>query len=175
MLSADDQVSGHPADRLIRELIRSERTASPDEVREITERLATAPFDPREIAVPRELRGRTYAGRRLANRERAALVHLAQRVLIDAQWMHGTAEAAYLADLAEAVRDPSTGIVLYGRRGGSIAGALSPNRLPSFRRGRAVLPWIYVVYSADHGTIISGYQVSSANTIAIPADARWLT
>ncbi len=36
------------------------------------------------------------------------------------------------------------------------------------------LPEILVVYSADRGMIITGYQLSSLSQTGIPAEARWL-
>jgi hypothetical protein len=55
-----------------------------------------------------------------------------------------------------------------------MAGALAPNNVPPARLGTAASPWLYVVYSADRGTIVSGYQVGGVETIRLPGDERWL-
>ncbi len=46
--------------------------------------------------------------------------------------------------------------------------------VPNARRAASSLPEILVVYSADRGMIITGYQVSSSSQTGIPAEARWL-
>ena len=42
------------------------------------------------------------------------------------------------------------------------------------RRAASSLPEVLVVYAADRGMIITGYQVSSSSQTGIPAEARWL-
>ena len=167
-------LSPHPVDQLIRELIRTGRAASPEEVEQVIERVSTAPFAQQPVAVPAELQDVPLSGQRLGPRARSLLVHLAQRILLDQQWAAGTTEQQYLSDLHFAVRRPSARIALYERRGGHVAGILAPNELPPDRRGAKALPWVYVVYSADRGTIISGYQASSVQEVDIPEGARWL-
>jgi hypothetical protein len=136
--------------------------------------MATAPFDPRLRPVPAALRSARLCGQRLGLREDALLVHLAQRVLGDAQWSEDTTPQEYLDDLRQAVREPQARLAIYRDRGGSIAGVLTWNHIPRARQGRGALSWLYVVYSADRGTIVSGYQVSSLRTIRLPGDERWL-
>jgi hypothetical protein len=63
----------HPTDQLIRELIASARAASLDEIAEIVERMATAPFTSRMVRVPTRERGATYQGRP------HAITHLSSR------------------------------------------------------------------------------------------------
>lgn len=60
------------------------------------------------------------------------------------------------------------------RQGGAIAGIFAPNTVTASRCGPRALPWINVVFSADRGTIISGYQASGLAELDIPAEARWL-
>jgi hypothetical protein len=124
--------------------------------------------------MPSEVRGTTYLGQQLGERGDALLVHLVRRVLVDRQWVEGTDEATYLTDLRAMVRDPAARLVVYQRQGGHIAGVFDPNRLPPERRGSNALAWLYVVYSADRGTIVSGYQASGLGEIDIPEGARWL-
>jgi hypothetical protein len=171
----DPRLSQHSADRLIRELIRVGRQATDEETQFIFERLGNAPFDPREMSVPRELRGVTYGGDRLGERAPRRLTHLVQRVLTDAQWIDGTTEDTYLSDLRRAIRDPAARLVVYTRRGGHMAGVVAPNHMPAARRGSRARPYLYVVYSADRGTIVSGYQATDLDRIDIPQGALWLT
>lgn len=168
--------SQHPVDRLIRELIATRRAATPEEIDQIIDRMATAPFDPRTRRVPDALRGVTYRRHTLEEQEPTMVIHLVQRVAGDGQWVDGTTEAEYLADLRRAVRDLAAGLAVYLRHGGSIAATLTPteNVLPTERRGPDALPWLYVVYSGDRGIIISGYQASGLDTLSIPEHAQWL-
>ncbi len=167
--------SPHPADRLIRELIQTRRVATDTEIQQIIERIATPPFEPRDRSVPCELRGMTYQGRQLGVRGPSLLVHLAERVLLNQQWADGTTEDEYRDDLRRAVRDQSAHLPVYERRGGHMAGILIPNGIPQDHRGSHALPWLYVVYAADRGIIVSGYQASSRQEINIPEGAQWLT
>ena len=169
-------LSQHSVDRLIRELIQTGRPALPGEIADILDRMATAPFDARIASVPAQLRGRSYLGRTLGVRESALRIHLAQRVLADRQWAAGTTESEYLADLRQAVQDPTVQLLVYARRGGSVAATLTDTTrvVAAARRGPDALPWLYVAYSADRGMIASGYQATGLQTLSIPGDARWL-
>jgi hypothetical protein len=94
-------------------------------------------------------------------------------VVDDDQWAFGTTAAEYLADLWQAARSPDARIVLYQRRGGCLAAIIAQNRIPAERRGADALPWLLVVFSADRGTIITGYQTSSDMLSNIPEDGLW--
>ena len=98
-----------------------------------------------------------------------------QRVIGDDQWAVGTTEAEYLADLRRAVRTAGSRLVTYSARGGALAASFGPNTVPASRRGASAEPWLFVVYSADRGILISGYQASSLQAVRIPGDALWLT
>ena len=167
-------ISQHPTDRLIRELIASERAASQGEIAAIVARMASAPFDTRILPVGRKFRGLEYAGRPLGNHAQALFLHLTMRVVYDAQWRDGTTEQEYIGDLRAAIQDSSAHLLVYQRRGGPIAAILTTNDIPPERRGPESLPLLYVVYSADRSTIVSGYQASTIDAISIPGEARWL-
>jgi hypothetical protein len=172
---SDDVRSQHPIDHLIRDVIVSRRLASPEEIAEIVNRIATAPFDPQpDVPVLRIHRGLVYQGQQLGARASSLTYHLIKRVVDDCQWVFGTSAAEYLADLREAVVSPDARLVVYNRRGGSLAAILAQNRIPLARRGDGALPLILVVFSADRGTIITGYQASSATETNIPEDGLWL-
>jgi hypothetical protein len=172
---SDARLSQHPVDRLIREIIATRRPVLADEIDQIVDRIATAPFDP-DPAIPVRIkhRGMTYQGHTLGARASALTYHLVKRVVDEDQWAFGTTSADYLADLREAARAQDGRLVLFRRRGGAMAIILSPNRIAPNRLGPAALLWIVVVFAADRGTIISGYQASSETQVHIPEDRLWL-
>lgn len=172
---SDALFSQHPVDRLIREIIATRRTVLADEIDRIVDRIATAPFDPEPAAPVRmKHRGLTYQGHTLGARASALSYHLFKRVVDEDQWAFGTTSAEYLADLRETARMPNARVVVYERRGGGMAVVLGPNHLAPHKLGPAALPWIVVVFSADRGTMISGYQASSVAEVNIPEDGLWL-
>ena len=172
-------LSPHPVDRLIRELIRTGRAATEDEVAQIVDRIATAPFNPHQATVDEIDRGRPFLGRTLRAVEESLFYHLYKRVVVQQQWSPSTTAEEYVADLRQAIRQPVSRLVIYARDQDGwrehIAGVMAENPVPMRRRGARALPWIYVVYSADRGIILSGYQVRSLQSVSIPEDAQWLT
>lgn len=136
------------------------------------ERIAGAPFMGKVRVRPAE-RGRRYLGRGVGAVEESLFVHLVRRVR-EGQWAEGTTESEYLEDLRAAVRDPSARLALYVLRGGHVAAAFSNNRMPPSRRGPNALDYLFVVYSADRGRIISGYQASSLDAVEVSASPLWV-
>ena len=67
-------VSQQPVDRLLRTVMQTGWVVRPEEVEQILDCIAAAPFDPRIVAVRLKLRGRTYQGRTLGARERSLFV-----------------------------------------------------------------------------------------------------
>jgi hypothetical protein len=172
----DDGLSPHPVDTLIRELLATGRAADPVEIDLIIARIAGAPFDPRlDAMIPTKDRGLSYRGTTLGARDSALTYHLIKRVVGDRQWADGTTADQYVDDLHQAVRAADARLVLYRRRGGRIAAVLSRNRIDPVRRGLDSSAWILIVFSADRGTIITGYQLSTPAPLNIPEDARWLS
>jgi hypothetical protein len=94
----------------------------------------------------------------------------------EAQWSEGTTAAEYLSDLRAAARRPDAALAVYSRRGGNLASTIARTAdvLKPDRLGPSSLPWLIVVYSADWGALVSGYQFSTAAEISIPAEALWL-
>lgn len=115
-------------------------------------------------------------GRDPKERVPALTLHLLMRVFIDAQWAPDTREADYLTDLRAAVRFQHSHLGLFVRRAGSMAAivAETDSLVPNERRGEKWLPNMIVVYSADRGMIVSGYQFSTMMAVAIPEDVQWL-
>lgn len=120
----EGDLSQHPADRLIRTLIESRRSVAAGEVAQIVERMATAPFGPGVVAVPRSRRGLIHHGHVLGDHEDSLLIHLVERVVVDRQWASDTTAAQYLDHLRSAIRRHGGRLALYRRRGGSIAAVL---------------------------------------------------
>jgi hypothetical protein len=148
-----------------------------DELMQIIDRMATAPFDRRVIPVPARMQGLVYQSQILGTRAESLSYHLTKRVLDERQWAHGITSVQYLTDLRRSVRSPLSRLGIYARRGGAIAVSLGPTEIavPPSRRTAESLPDLLVVYSADRGTIISGYQISGLEQTGIPEDAQWLT
>jgi hypothetical protein len=173
---ADDAISQHPADRLIRLLIETERPVTGGEVDQIRERVAVASFGAEPVVVKPARRGMSYLGRTLAGRDDPLFVHLVERVLRDRQWVEGTTAHEYVDHLQRAVRSPASQLAIYRRRGGAIVAALhrTVDVIPADRLGQDNLPVLVVIYSADRGILVTGYQASSLEAVSIPEDARWL-
>ena len=144
------QLSSDPTDVLIRNLIQTGRGATAEEIDQIVNRMAEAKFP-------------------------TSTQHLAKR-LDDKQWTAETSVEDYVSDLRRAIQDESARLSVYKRRGGNLAGILTETEriVPEQRRGDQWDPLLVVVYSADRGIILSGYQAHSLETIALPKDVRWL-
>lgn len=170
------RASQHPTDRLMWDLIAGGRSATADDVREIVERMATAPFNPQVVRVPTLERGAGYLGHTLGRREPSLVYHLTKRVTIEEQWATGTTAEQYMEDLRRAVRHAAARIMIYERRGEHLAATITPTAhiLAPERVGPDPLPDLLVVYSADRSIIVTGYQFSSLDRTGIPQEARWL-
>ena len=172
---SDALFSQHPVDRLIREIIATRRSVQAAEIDQIVDRIASAPFDPQlGVGVLTEHRGLTYLRQTLGSRASSLTYHLVKRVVVEEQWAYGTSPEEYIADLREASRASDARIVVFERRGGSMAAIIAEDRILPRRLGPEALPWVLVVFSADRGTIVSGYQVSSNPPSNIPEDGLWL-
>jgi hypothetical protein len=171
----DPHLSQHPADQLIRGLIRSRAAATPGEVSQIVERMLRADFGTEAIPVPSDLRGRAYMGRTIGERELPLVQHLVKRVQ-EGQWREGTTVSEYLVDLRRAIGWPSARLALYERRGGHVAVTVSLTHevVPMSRLGHVPQANLLVVYSADRSIIVSGYQFSELSKTGIPGDVIWL-
>lgn len=168
--------SDHLVDVLIRYIIAGRRQATEGDVDQIVERVATAPFNPDSLVVPFSQRHIVYAGEELGRIAASLSFHLVKRVFTERQWAEGTSIEQYLDDLRRATRLASSRIGLYERRGGQMVAFIAPTEMVVSvdRQGRRSLPLLVVVYLADRGVIITGYQASGFDTIALPGDVRWL-
>jgi len=167
----------HPADLLIHELIARPRPATEQEIRLIIDRIASAPFNRDMQNVPIAQRGLGYRGIIPGAHMTSLALHFIQHVEVERQWATGTTIDAYLESLHRAARDPEVQIALYRQWGmRDIAVAIVPTKrvLDSRQMGPGALPNLLVVYRADRGMLISGYQFSSMDNVRIPKDAVWL-
>ncbi len=169
-------LSPHPADRLIRELIATRRTATAAEIAAIIARMASAPFDRRIVPVRVVDRGTEYRGHQLGVREDSLRYHLIKRVAIEEQWADGTTMQSYLSDLRHSILAPAARLLVYERRGGMIAATITPTDdvLEGARQGSSSLPSLLVVHAVDRGGIITGYQYSTWSSTGLPEEVLWL-
>ena len=79
--------SGAEIDELIRDLVRTGRSATAAEVERIFERMVAAPFDLRMVRVRVEERGAGYLGHTLGRDAESLTYHLVKRVALEEQWM----------------------------------------------------------------------------------------
>jgi hypothetical protein len=165
-----------PVDQLIRELVDTGRAATDEEVVRIIDRMASVPFKLEVGPVRRRDRGASHQGQTLGARADALTYHLIKRVAIERQWGQATTANEYLADLRRAIQLSDARLGVFFRRGGYIAATITPTNLvlPLARRGPRLLPNLLVIYSADRGIILSGYQFSTLEQTGIPEEVRWL-
>jgi len=144
-------LSDHPVDRLIQELIQTRRAFSAAEISSIRQRMMDVPF----------------------LSESSLADHLVRRKA-DGQWAGTTTPAMYHADLREAIRLGR--IATFERRGGAMAAAfaLTADVVQSGRQGPDPEPGLFVVYSADRGRLVTGYQFSDTADLALPGGIIWL-
>jgi hypothetical protein len=166
--------SQDPADRLIRALLDTGRTANQNDLDTIRRRIAGAPFNVRPIAVPSSLVGHVYRGQVIPSVADSLSVHLWRRVLVDEQWAPGTTSADYLDDLRRAVREPGARLAIYLLRQSPQAIVVGPSSVPEARRGPRAGAWIVVPYSVNGGMLTSGYQVHDLASVTLPSRTRWL-
>lgn len=174
MTGSDDS---YPADQLIHDLIAHPRAATVEEIRLITERIASAPFNTEIQNVPSRERGQTYRGVRLGKRAASLTLHLVRRVVDDEQWAVGTTADAYVESLRRAIRDPHAHLALYRQWGmRDMAAIIAPTRnaLGPEQVGPEAEANIIVVYNATRGILTSGYQFSTMDRVYISGDALWL-
>ena len=151
-------------DQLVHSLINTGRQATADELRQIIEHVAQAPLASRLLKINRWLR-RTLERKGISiPRERlsAGELHLLKRIRLDRQWPPDISVEQFVADLHQAVRHPDVQVWTYRWLGGSFAGFLAPSHVQDVSSPEE---FIFVAYSADHGTIKTGFQASSPEAI----------
>jgi hypothetical protein len=171
-----DSASAHPVDRLIVRLIHDDIEASSADVDRIVERMATAPFNQRPTRVLSRDRGMSYGDIVLGRVDDPLRMHLVKRVVEEAQWAFGTTAEEYLGDLKAAVLHAWVRVMVYERGGDLIAATISPTGdvVSANRRGVNWKPNLLVVYSALHGSVLTGYMFSTIDKLNLPERIRWL-
>jgi hypothetical protein len=167
----------HPADRLIHDLIAHPRTVTEEEIRLITDRIASAPFNSAIQKVSVADRGFNYQGIIPGRQTDSLTLHLIQRVIKDRHWAIGTTAVEYLRSLHAAARSESVQIALYRQweeRDIAVVIARTRTVLNEHQLGPKSETNLIVVYRADRGILITGYQFSTMDEINIPDDALWL-
>ena len=143
---------------------------------EVVRSVAGARFARERIRVPPEDQGLRYAGLTLGSKANPLTYHLVKRVARDAQWASGTTAEQYLRDLQAAVRAPRTRIAAYETHRGLRVVTLTPTRdvINADRLGPDAGPLLLVSYSPRSDTLLTGYQIMSAERANIPPRAVWL-
>lgn len=142
----------HPADLLIRELIAHLRSPTEQEIRLITDRIASAPFNQDMQKVSPRLRGRRYSGVTLDAQLPSLTLHWIQHVGIERQWATGTTIDTYVETLHRAARELEARIALYRQwESRDIAAAIVSTRmvLHPHQMGTGTLPNRAVAKSAS--------------------------
>jgi len=161
--------------KLIRAQLDSRRTLTPEEMQRVLDHMAKAPFSLRSVSVDRSIRGRVFQSRILGDKEPSIIAHLAKRVLVEQDWADDVTPVEYLDHLRSVIDDPALRKAVYLSKDKRLfVGLLAPNRIPEARLGKNHSALLWVVYSADYGTIVTGYQVRGIEEITLPKDARWL-
>lgn len=152
------------SDDLIRDLIKTNRLASETELNQIVQHVSQRPVSTRLIKINRWLRhelavrGVQISSERLPSIE----LHLLKRIYFDGQWPSHTTSVQYEADLHRSVLHPSVQVWTYLRLREHCVGFLAPSHIQSAPNPE---PFIFVAYSADFGTIKTGYQASSSEAV----------
>jgi len=150
-------------DAIIIELIESGRQATDDELSQIVNHVAQAPFASHWVRLPTWLRGALVRfGITVPTRLPADEAHLIKRIYYDRQWPVGTSIDEFVADLSFAIRHPNARVWTYEYFGEPYVGFLAPSHIQDAPGTR---PYIFVAYSARHGALTTGYQASGPETI----------
>ena len=148
---------------LIQELVRSLRKATAIEIEAVIAHVAKAPFATYLARVPNDLR------RALEQKDIAAPAklpslewHLLKRIYDEQQWPTTTTADRYITDLQQSILHPAVGIWTYQYFSRPCVGFLAPSHIQD---APLPLPYLFVVYDPQYGTITTGYQASGLSTV----------
>jgi hypothetical protein len=158
-------------DQLIHSLVASNRPATAEEQQQIIAYVAQIPVSARPVTINRWLRQTLQArGCQVpSGKQPAVAVHLLKRIYFDGQWLAGTTVEQFTRDLHQAVQHPDVQLWTYRWLGEACAGLLAPSHVQHVPHPET---FIFVAYSADHGTITTGFQASGPETIFTHAVAQ---
>jgi len=163
-VSYNTKKAQHPIDKLIFELVETERKANHSEIKQIITHIAQAPFSRHPTKIDRRLVGRRYLGRVLKPTAKLPSIeaHLLKRIYVEQQWSEGTTLEKYISDLRQAVKHPESHIWTYEHRGCPCVGILTPSSVQDAPNPE---DFIFVVYNACFGVIATGFQASGIEAI----------
>lgn len=151
-------------DQLIVHLILDKRRATEVEIQIIITHVGQSTFATYPVKLTRWLRQElANRGLQVSSIKRPSVeIHLLKRIYFDRQWSAGTTIEQFKADLHQAIQHPAVQIWTYRRLGEYYAGFLAPSHVLG---APELKPFIFVAYSADYGTITTGFQASGAHTV----------
>jgi hypothetical protein len=150
-------------DNIILELVGTRRLASANEIDILIAHVAQAPFATYPARVPNSLRNLLeQIGMQVPPQLPSVEWHLLKRIYDEYQWPEGTTAGDYVKDLQQAIHHPEVGLWTYHYFGRPYAGFLAPSHV---RSAPQPLPYLYVAYDPQYGTITTGYQVSGYGAV----------
>jgi hypothetical protein len=149
-------------DALISNLIYHSQKASPDQLAQMTQQAAAAPFAEDLLEVDEPLWGSFWQGDVIAPGYRLPAVELAllRAVRLDRAWQEETTVLRFLADLRQAILDPLAGIWTLAMATGEpcvIFAAATTNPKSKIVKPKSVT---VVWYCASTGRLHAGYRTS---------------
>ncbi len=151
-------------DGLIQTLIAKKRYATNEEVQQIIEHIAQRPLATYLIKMTLWLR-QALATRGVAvpaTKLPSAQIHLLKRIYYDGQWPAGTTISQFETELHRAAHHEAVQLWTYRWVNEHFAGLLAPSHVRNVPEPE---DFIFVAYSADYGTIKTGFQASGVHTI----------
>lgn len=162
-------------DDLLRDLVEEQRLPTATERADILSHLAQAPFWDHEVPVHLALRGAVVDGVELGATAPSLQAHVPRHVIHGRHWEADTTPAQYLADVRAAIQSDGARLALYTRQEGVVALVVANTLavVPSDRLGSKPLAVLAVVYAADRGAVVSGYQARAVEALNLPGFVLW--
>lgn len=157
--------SDDPLDWAVRRALFQGETLDRQTAEALLARVSGAAFAEHTVRPYTGIRGQSYLGVELRGRVPSVDAHVAKRVLFDREWAYGTTAGEYVRDLQRAVQQAefATMHVEYPNSVNRVYAvqvfAQTAEAVPRERLGPKHKPWVCVIYSANHGKIVSGYQM----------------
>ena len=145
-------------------LITGQRQATHEEILQIIAQVARRPIATYPVKMTFwlrqefEMKGVSVPNTKLSS----AQIHLMKRIHYDGQWPVDTTVAQFEADLHIAVQHPAVQIWTYRWANEHFAAFMAPSHVRNVQEPE---DFIFVAYSADYGTIKTGFQASGVHTI----------
>jgi len=161
----------------MRRVIRSGERVTDTDVRDIIDRVRSAPFSTRSVSVdPDYARIAAANGFTVHSPTDALTAHVAKHVWAQQQWMVTTTPEEYLDDIRTVIGARTARLAFYerGRRPVVAVVAETDEVVPVGRIGPASGPYVLVMYSPDSAMILTAYMIRSIEAANIPAGALWL-